>query len=66
VFKNGTSFKNWQLTTSSVTFEDTPVAGQRAYYRVELRGPTTDAPILSGVAFGDFIALTNPIYVAFP
>jgi hypothetical protein len=66
VFKNGTSFKNWQITTSSVTFEDTPVAGDRAYYRVEMRGPTSDAPILSSIAFGDFIALTNPIYVAYP
>ena len=66
VFKNGTSFKNWQLTAPNVTFEDTPTAGQRAYYRVEARGPTSDAPILSAVAFGDFIALTNPIYVAFP
>jgi hypothetical protein len=49
-----------------VTFEDTPAAGERAYYRVEVRGPTSDAPIVSSVAFGDFIALTNPIYVSFP
>ena len=66
VFKNGTSFKNWQLTSASVTFEDTPSAGERAYYRVEMRGPTSDAPIVSSIAFGDFIALTNPIYVAYP
>ena len=66
VFKNGVSFKNWQLTTPNVTFEDAPLAGERAWYRVEARGPTSDAPILSSVAFGDFIALTNPIYVAFP
>ena len=66
VFKNGTSFKNWQLTTPSVTFEDVPAAGARAYYRVEVRGPTSDAPIVSSVAFGDYIALTNPIYVSFP
>ena len=66
VFKNGTSFKNWQLTTASVTFEDMPAAGERAYYRVEVRGPTSDAPIVSSVAFGDYIALTNPIYVSFP
>jgi hypothetical protein len=66
VFKNGVSFKNWQLTSASVAFEDAPIGGERAYYRVELRGPTSDAPILSSVAFGDFIALTNPIYVAYP
>jgi hypothetical protein len=60
------SFKNWQLTSASVAFEDAPIGGERAYYRVELRGPTSDAPILSSVAFGDFIALTNPIYVAYP
>jgi hypothetical protein len=66
VFKNGTSFKTWQLNAQSVTFEDTPAAGERAYYRVEVRGPTSDAPIVSSVAFGDFIALTNPIYVSFP
>jgi hypothetical protein len=66
VFKNGTSFKNWQLTTASVTFEDAPAASERAYYRVEVRGPTSDAPIISGIAFGDFVALTNPIFVAFP
>jgi hypothetical protein len=66
VFKNGTSFKTWQLNAASVTFEDTPASGERAYYRVEVRGPTSDAPIVSSIAFGDFIALTNPIYVAFP
>jgi hypothetical protein len=66
VFKNGTSFKTWQLTTASVTFEDAPAAGERAYYRVEVRGPTSDAPIISAIAFGDFIALSNPIYVSFP
>ena len=66
VFKNGTSFKTWQLNAASVTFEDMPASGERAYYRVEVRGPTSDAPIVSSIAFGDFIALTNPIYVAFP
>ncbi|HMJ53295.1 MAG TPA: CehA/McbA family metallohydrolase [Polyangiaceae bacterium] len=66
VFKNGVSFKNWQLTSASVTFEDAPASGERAYYRVEVRGPTSDAPIISSIAFGDFIALTNPIYVSFP
>jgi hypothetical protein len=66
VFKNGTSFKTWPGARPSVAFEDTPAPGERAYYRVELRGPTSDAPLLSSVAFGDFIALTNPIYVSFP
>jgi hypothetical protein len=66
VFKNGTSFKNWQLTTASVTFEDQPAASERAYYRVEVRGPTSDAPLVSAIAFGDFIALSNAIYVSFP
>jgi len=66
VFKNGVSFRNWQLTSPSVTFEDMPVTGERAYYRVELRGPTSDAPLVSSIAFGDYIALTNPIYVSFP
>jgi hypothetical protein len=66
VFKNGVSFKTWQLNAASVTFDDAPLSGERAYYRVEVRGPTSDAPILSSIAFGDFIALTNPIYVSFP
>ena len=66
VFKNGMSFKNWQLTSASVTFEDVPASGERAYYRVEVRGPTSDAPPLGALGFGDFIALTNPIYVSFP
>jgi hypothetical protein len=66
VFKNGASFRNWQLTTANVTFDDVPVAGERAYYRVEVRGPTSDAPIVSSIAFGDYIALTNPIYVSYP
>jgi hypothetical protein len=66
VFKNGTSLQSFPMAAQSVTFEDTPTDGERTYYRVELHGPTSDAPILSGVAFGDMIALTNAIYVAFP
>jgi hypothetical protein len=66
VFKNGVSFKTWPgLKAASVDFEDTP-ANERTYYRVELRGPTSDAPLLGALGFGDFIALTNPIYVSFP
>ncbi|HMI87846.1 MAG TPA: CehA/McbA family metallohydrolase [Polyangiaceae bacterium] len=68
VLKNGAPFSSWESGDTPLTFEDTPAAGERSYYRVELRGPTPlpEAPPVSAVAYGDFIALTNPIYIAFP
>jgi len=66
VLKNGAPFDSWESEDPTLTFEDTPASGERSYYRVELRGPTPDAPPASAPAFGDFIALTNPIYIAFP
>jgi len=66
VLKNGAPFDNWESQDTTLTFEDTPSAGEHTYYRVELRGPTSDAPPVSAAAFGDFIALTNPIYISFP
>jgi len=66
VVKNGAPFDSWDTQDPALTFEDTPAAGEHSYYRVELRGPTPEAPPVSAFAFGDFIAMTNPIYVSFP
>jgi len=66
VLKNGAPFDNWESQDTTLTFEDTPAAASRSHYRVELRGPTPEAPPVSAGAFGDLIGLTNPIYVSFP
>jgi hypothetical protein len=66
VIKNGEPFTSWESQESTFTFEDTPASGGHSYYRVELRGPVPDAPSVAAVAYGDFVAMTNPIYVSFP
>jgi hypothetical protein len=66
VFKDGASFQTWQLDSETVAFEDTPPAGQRAYYRVEVRGAVPDAPPDVVALYAGFVAMTNPIYVSFP
>ena len=66
VIKNGDTLMTFKAEGPSVEFEDTPLPGARSYYRVELRGDTPRAPIISGVGFGGFVGLTNPIYVGFP
>jgi hypothetical protein len=52
---------------SSVSFTDTPPAGQRKYYRVEVTGeqtPYPEVPISTALS-GNMIALSNPIYFNF-
>ena len=66
VLKDGATFQSSHLDSAELQFEDTPAAGQRAYYRVEVRGAVPDAPPNFAGLYGDFIAMTNPIYVSFP
>lgn len=66
VLKDGAMLQSSHLDSPELQFEDTPAAGQRAYYRVEVRGAVPDAPADFAVLYGDFVAMTNPIYVSFP
>lgn len=66
VFKDGVLFQSAQLDSPELQFDDTPAAGQRAYYRVEVRGDVPEAPVGFAAPYGDFVAMTNPIYVSFP
>lgn len=66
VLKDGATFRSWRLDSPEQQFEDTPAAGARAYYRVEVRGAVPDSPAEFAFVYGDFIAMTNPIYVSFP
>ena len=65
VLKDGEAFEEWTTASRELTFEDTIAAGERTYYRVEVRGETPDAPALSSVAFDGFVGMTNPIYVGY-
>ena len=42
-------------------------AGQRSWYRVEVRGDTPEAPLLATLAgfYGGFVGMTNPVYFGF-
>jgi hypothetical protein len=64
--KDGAPFQSWQVDSPVVTFADAPPAGQRAYYRVEVRGSVPDAPAEFATLYGDLVAMSNPIYVSFP
>src|SRR5581483_12011313 len=66
VLKDGEPFLVEQVDEAVLTFSDATPAGRRAYYRVELRGEVPLAPPSFAVLYGDFIAMTNPIYVGFP
>jgi hypothetical protein len=66
VIKNGETFMTSSVQDGVAMFSDTPAPHERTYYRVELRGDTPEAPLLSSLGFGRFVALTNPIYVGFP
>ena len=49
------------------TFVDSPAAGTRSYYRVEVQGPQTaypQVPMAAGIT-GTMVALSNPIYFNF-
>jgi len=51
----------------SVTFDDTPVAGERSYYRIEVEGtraPYPDVPNSTSLG-GDMVGLSNPIFFNF-
>ncbi|AXQ29567.1 histidinol-phosphatase [Solimonas sp. K1W22B-7] len=68
VLKNGEPFMERQLFGEpTLDFEDTPAAGQRSWYRVEVRGDTPEAPLLATLAgfYGGFVGLTNPLYFGF-
>ena len=65
VVKNGETFLEREMGTEPIAFTDTPTAGARSSYRVELRGEVPDAPAAGAILFGDMIALSNPIYVGF-
>jgi hypothetical protein len=66
VIKDGAPFQSWQDASPVVTFADAPPAGERAYYRVEVRGAVPDAPAEFAILYGDSVAMSNPIYVSFP
>ncbi len=66
VLKNGETFLSRELDSPLVTFGDATPAGQRSYYRVEVRGAVPLAPANFVALYGDFIAMSNPIYVSFP
>jgi hypothetical protein len=66
LLRDGSPLHRATLREPVVVFQDTPAAGVRTYYRVEVKGETPDAPWLSRIAFGRFVGLTNPIYVGFP
>lgn len=68
VLKNGTPWLERRLFgEQTLSFQDTPAAGQRSWYRVEVRGNTPAAPaaaVLLGF-YGGFVGLTNPIYFGY-
>jgi hypothetical protein len=70
VIKNGETepfLKRSLFGESGMSFDDTPTAGQRSYYRVEVRGTTPQAPLAAVLLgfYGGFVGLTNPVYVGY-
>jgi hypothetical protein len=69
VVKNGALFRVLQMSGDKplVDFQDTPEAGVRSYYRVEVEGPQTPYPEIpqSTALSGKMVALSNPIYFNF-
>ncbi|TAJ52803.1 MAG: histidinol-phosphatase [Nevskiaceae bacterium] len=67
VVKDGAEFGSFPVVGRSLEFTDTPVAGQRSYYRVEVSGLPSAyfmAPLSSLLSTGT-IGLSNPIYFGF-
>ncbi len=66
VFRNGATWLETRTDpdTGAVVFEDTPPAGERTYYRVEINGRKDAYPgvALSRFIGGDLVAMSNPIY----
>ena len=67
IFKNGAVLKAYSglAVSETISFEDTPDAGQRSYYRVEVTGTTPEAPLIATTLYGQYVGMTNPIYVGF-
>lgn len=66
VLRNGEPFMTQALTGASFDFEDRTTAGERVYYRAELRGPVNLTETTAPTLYGDMVAMTNPIYVGYP
>lgn len=64
VVKDGETLAMHTPSGPVLTFDD-DVDGA-TFYRVELRGDVPEAPEAGAALFGDFIAMTNPIYVTAP
>lgn len=66
IVRNRSEFALLDVTdpAGSLTFEDTPPAQGRSYYRVEILGPQTPYPAVphSMARSGDMVALSNPVY----
>jgi hypothetical protein len=68
VIKNGEALVSRKLIGEDhLDFSDTPAAGARSYYRVEVRGTTPEAPAAGRLLgfYGDVIALSNPLYFGY-
>jgi Predicted metal-dependent phosphoesterases (PHP family) len=69
VIKNGKPLDTLKLSgnTPFITFQDTPAAEGRTYYRTEVEGPTTAYPEVpkSTELSGTMVGLSNPIYFNF-
>lgn len=68
VIRNGELLREISPDGANVEFSDTPPAGERSYYRVELKGSTPEAETLPAQAvgfYGRMVAVTNPIYFGF-
>ena len=69
VVKDGDKFASIPMSSDKpmVEFTDTPAAGVRTYYRVEVEGPQTPYPEVPGSAAlsGTMVALSNPIFFNF-
>src|SRR5690606_14213525 len=69
VIKNGKPLDTLKLSgnTPFITFQDTPAAEGRTYYRTEVEGPATAYPQVpkSTELSGTMVGLSNPIYFNF-
>lgn len=69
VIKNGSTLGTYtmQPTSPSLRFTDTPAAGERSYYRVQVEGQPAPYPQVpaSSLLSANMIALSNPIYFNF-
>lgn len=66
VIKDGVVWRTVEARRAVTTFTDTRESGQRAYYRVEVRGETPELTPAGNALGGGFVGMTNPVYVGFP